>query len=363
MKNLFSDDKQSTKRILEFFNKKGFYIVLLIGVVAVGVTVLLITKPNLGLFNFITNTEENFIPDDFEDYLTDYDDGESIDEGEGINEGEGIDEGEGTDAGGKAGEVGEVKDPGINPEEGLNTGGDTNIGEEGAIIDTKLENEPSNTGDMAFGGDKAITNEKDGIIGLGYDKTEENESSMSLDNEDENSIFLAKNGGEGNNEDIDRNADDKTAPDDKAALDDNAVEAGKPDYIMPVYGNIIHDFAMDRLVYSKTLEDWRTHSGIDIAASRGTAVKAVAAGTICDIRNDPKLGCTIVIDHENGFKTVYANLASTDMVLPNQIVEQGESIGSVGDTAIFEIASEPHLHFEVLKNDEVVDPKLYLPDY
>ena len=60
---------------------------------------------------------------------------------------------------------------------------------------------------------------------------------------------------------------------------------------------------------------------------------------------------------------MYANLASPDMVLPNQIVEQGDSIGSVGDTAVFEIALEPHLHFEVLKNDELVDPKLYLPEY
>jgi murein DD-endopeptidase MepM/ murein hydrolase activator NlpD len=179
-----------------------------------------------------------------------------------------------------------------------------------------------------------------------------------LDNEDESSIFLAKN-----DEDGDGKVVEKDAEDDKVARDDKAVEADKPDFIMPVYGNIIYDFAMDKLVYSKTLEDWRTHRGIDIAASRGTVVKASAGGIVCEVKNDPRLGNTIVIDHENGFKTVYANLASLDMVLPNQIVAQGEGIGPVGDTAIFEIALEPHLHFEVLENDKPVDPKLYLPDY
>ena len=132
---------------------------------------------------------------------------------------------------------------------------------------------------------------------------------------------------------------------------------------MPVYGSIIYDFSMEQLAYSKTLEDWRTHSGIDISAARGTAVKAVANGVVSQALEDPKLGFTVIVDHENGYKTVYSNLASGDLVVPNQIVAQGESIGSVGDTASYEIALEPHLHFEVMKDDKITDPKLYLPDY
>ncbi|NLC69227.1 MAG: M23 family metallopeptidase [Clostridiaceae bacterium] len=217
----------------------------------------------------------------------------------------------------------------INPGESTNTGEDAYTGKEGAAIDTS----------DVFGAGPGIASEEQKL-------TLEEGSSISYDDdEDEDAVFLVENDEENNS---------------RVSLDD---EASKPDFIMPVYGNIIHDYAMDKLVYSKTLEDWRTHGGIDIAASRGTAVKAVAGGVVYEIRSDPRLGYTIVIDHENGFKTVYANLASPDMVLPNQIVEQGDSIGSVGDTAVFEIALEPHLHFEVLKNDELVDPKLYLPEY
>ncbi|HHV96763.1 MAG TPA: M23 family metallopeptidase [Clostridiaceae bacterium] len=140
-------------------------------------------------------------------------------------------------------------------------------------------------------------------------------------------------------------------------------ESEEVDFIMPVYGSIIYDYSMDKLAYSVTLNDWRTHNGLDIAVARGTPVKAVADGVVIGVYEDPKMGFTVIIDHENGLKTVYSNLASGDIVVPNQIVTQGETIGSVGNTALYEIALEPHLHFEVLKDDEHVDPKLYLPSY
>ncbi|ANW97600.1 peptidase M23 [Thermoclostridium stercorarium subsp. thermolacticum DSM 2910] len=135
----------------------------------------------------------------------------------------------------------------------------------------------------------------------------------------------------------------------------------KPTFILPVEGKIITDYAMDRLLYSKTLDEWRTHSGIDIEAPRGEAVKAVADGYIKEIKEDPCYGITIVIDHENGYKSIYSNLASANMVSVNQKVKAGDVISSVGNTAIFEIADPPHLHFEMYKDDKLIDPKTVLP--
>ncbi|MGI6777393.1 MAG: peptidoglycan DD-metalloendopeptidase family protein [Acetivibrionales bacterium] len=130
---------------------------------------------------------------------------------------------------------------------------------------------------------------------------------------------------------------------------------------LPVIGDVSFDYAMDRLVYSKTLEDWRTHSGIDLAADRGTNVKAAADGFISEVKNDPRFGITVIIDHQNGLKTVYANLASDEVVVPNQKVKEGDVIGAIGNTALFESAEQPHLHFEVLMDNRPVDPKEYLP--
>ena len=57
---------------------------------------------------------------------------------------------------------------------------------------------------------------------------------------------------------------------------------------------------------------------------------------------------------------VYSNLLTAEFVVEGEKVEQGQTIGTVGNTATFEIADEPHLHFEILKDNESVDPELYL---
>ena len=118
----------------------------------------------------------------------------------------------------------------------------------------------------------------------------------------------------------------------------------------PVEGDIIREFAKDNLVYSQTLEEWTTHNGIDIKADKTTVVKSAETGTVKSIKNDPRYGLTVVIEHANGFQTVYSNLLTSEFVVEGEVVEKGQSIGTVGNTAAFEIADEPHLHFEIIKD-------------
>lgn len=128
----------------------------------------------------------------------------------------------------------------------------------------------------------------------------------------------------------------------------------------PISGDIIKDFAEESLVYSKTLDEWTTHMGIDIRAEKTSVVKASEKGTIENIKNDPRYGLTIVIEHDNGFQTVYSNLLTSEFVVEGEKVEKGQSIGTVGNTAVFEIADEPHLHFEILKDSIQVDAGIYV---
>lgn len=130
---------------------------------------------------------------------------------------------------------------------------------------------------------------------------------------------------------------------------------------MPVIGEISVGFAKDKLVYSKTLEEWRAHTGVDITSDRGTPVKAVADGVVSDVRSDSYYGITVVVDHGNGLQSLYRNLATDETVSVNQKIKQGEVIGSIGNTAADESAEQAHLHFEVLKNNVSVDPMTYLP--
>lgn len=124
----------------------------------------------------------------------------------------------------------------------------------------------------------------------------------------------------------------------------------------PVEGEIMKVYAKDNLVFSNTLQEWTTHLGIDIKADKTTVVKSAEAGTIKTIKNDPRYGLTITIEHDNGYQTVYANLLSSEFVVEGEKVEKGQSIGTVGNSATFEIADEAHLHFEVLKDGVQIDP-------
>lgn len=132
------------------------------------------------------------------------------------------------------------------------------------------------------------------------------------------------------------------------------------EFIAPVSGEIMKDFAMDTLIYSNTLEEWTTHSGIDIKGEKTSIVVASEDGIVESIKSDPRFGLTITIKHGDEFKTVYSNLLTSEFVEEGEEVEKGQTIGTIGDSASFEILDEPHLHFEIIKNGENVNPTIYL---
>ena len=131
-------------------------------------------------------------------------------------------------------------------------------------------------------------------------------------------------------------------------------------FTWPVQGDLLKAFSVDSLLYSATLDEWVAHKGIDIRAEQATVVTAAADGTVKSIKNDPRYGLTVVIEHSDNFKTVYSNLLTAEFITEGETVTQGQTIGTVGNTATFEIADDSHLHFEMLKDSEYVDPTLYL---
>lgn len=134
-------------------------------------------------------------------------------------------------------------------------------------------------------------------------------------------------------------------------------------FAMPVEGKLITGFSTDSLVYSKTLEEWTTHLGIDIESKVGTAVKACANGTVSDVYEDELWGIVIVIDHGNDLKSKYTNLSTTEMVRVGTSIKKGDTISGIGNPTGLELAEVPHLHFEIIQNEKNVDPKKFLPDY
>jgi len=132
-------------------------------------------------------------------------------------------------------------------------------------------------------------------------------------------------------------------------------------YVWPLNGKIATPFSGSTPIYDKTMGDWRVHNGIDIEAPVNTTVASMGSGTVLDIYDDALLGTTVVIDHGDGLKTVYANLMAKPTVEVSQRVDCGEIIGSVGSTAIGEWSIVSHLHFEVVKDGVQQNPEEYLP--
>lgn len=274
IKKLFPEKKISRKGVMDFLDRKGFYIVLILCIAIVGATAVFVTTHNIGSSNTELNSQK-LIPEDTDN----------------------------------------------NPAS-VSSGKET--------VQSSVTAAAGNTGSKSV-----------------VEKAADKDKAVASNNISKNTTGQAEN--------------KNTSSNSKVSEPKKSEPSTPQKFIYPVFGEVTFNYSQDKLVYSKTLEEWRTHSGIDVAADRGTPVKAVADGVVSEVKSDPRFGITVIIDHQNGIKTVYANLAGDDMVSPNQKVKQGDVIGSVGNTAAFESVEQTHLHFEVLKGNAPVNPATYLP--
>ena len=137
-----------------------------------------------------------------------------------------------------------------------------------------------------------------------------------------------------------------------------------PSFILPVSGSLssVHDPSLQ--VFSPTMQDYRVHLGVDLTTKENAPVYAAADGKISKIWVDTLMGYCIAIKHSGDCVTIYKNLAET---LPEGIAEgvsvrSGQLIATVGESAMVEIAEEPHLHFEMTVSDLAVDPLEYFDE-
>ena len=185
-------------------------------------------------------------------------------------------------------------------------------------------------------------------FGKGKTPTPDTDTPPATDNGDQN----GNQNGDGN--------ENKPSTDTGSEPDEEPVSV----YLAPATGIVskAHDDSLP--VYSVTMNDWRVHTGIDIATEEGADVLATARGTVSLIWSDPLMGECISIDHGNGVVSIYKNLSKemAEGVVKGAKVTAGQKLGTVGSTALIESAESAHLHFEMEYNGEKVDPVSYISE-
>lgn len=232
---------------------------------------------------------------------------------------------------------------------------DLQIGENNNPVENVIKDASSSIG-------KTVNEMKD------YEEVKDGESvqvKTTTEYQTDNKISETQNNNQGNNEtnlvnQIDtQNENNKTGETNKTSVQAEETQPD-PTFTMPVEGEVVKKYGKDKLIYSDTLKEWTTHLGIDIKADKTTIVKASTDGKIKSIKNDPRYGLTVVIEHINGFSSVYSNLLTAEFVVVGEDVKSGQTIGTVGNSATFEILDNPHLHFEILKDGNSIDPEMYI---
>jgi len=148
-----------------------------------------------------------------------------------------------------------------------------------------------------------------------------------------------------------------TVPEDTAGLSNNLqIPISKEDLQKqvipkgrPLYGWITRSFSVDEKTGEK-------HLGLDFAVKNGTSVTATASGVVTFAGWDDTFGDLVIIDHGNGYETIYAHNEKI-LVEEGGSVLKGDVIALSGSTGR---SSAPHLHYEIRKNGEAVDPTSYL---
>lgn len=131
-------------------------------------------------------------------------------------------------------------------------------------------------------------------------------------------------------------------------------------FVYPNSGKTIKEFSDTNLIYSKTMDDWRIHCGIDICTTDNSKVYAIYDGNISEILKDDIYGTTILIEHKDGIISKYSNINPKNEITINHKVYSGEYIGDVIDNPICESDEELHLHFEIYKDGIHIDPIKFL---
>lgn len=131
--------------------------------------------------------------------------------------------------------------------------------------------------------------------------------------------------------------------------------------IWPVDGNVILNYSMDQTIYFATLDQYKYNPALIISGEAGEPVLAAADGKVTAIKTDAQTGNTLIVDIGSGYDAVYGQLEEI-RVKEGERIEQGDVIGYLSEPTKYYSVEGCNLYFQVLKDDESVNPLEYMEE-
>jgi len=120
--------------------------------------------------------------------------------------------------------------------------------------------------------------------------------------------------------------------------------------------------SLDRLVFHSSMNQWRTHNGVNFNAAIGTEVRSIKAGTVLSVEHTQLEGTIVTIQHVNGFVSAYHGLAIDARVEEGDTVHVGEVLGTVAAVRPIARSEGSHLHLRVRQDGNLIDPLTLFPE-
>ncbi len=125
---------------------------------------------------------------------------------------------------------------------------------------------------------------------------------------------------------------------------------------IPLKGNIILPYSVDKTVFHATLKQYKTNPAILIQGKEGDLIKAAAKGVITEIVEEPYTGITVTMDIGSGYQLVYGQLEKDENLKVGDVVEAGKEFAKLAKVSKFYSVEGENLYFQVLEGDSSLDP-------
>ena len=125
--------------------------------------------------------------------------------------------------------------------------------------------------------------------------------------------------------------------------------------VMPLVGNVLINYSVDKSVYFPTLEQYRYNPALVIAAKVGESVKAAAPGMVSKVYNDPMTGQTVVMNLGNGYEVTYGQLKEVT-VSEGTYVAEGEIFAQIAEPTRYYSVEGTNLYLKLTKDGVPVNP-------